>query len=82
MRYHDFTTLKELDRADTAWKKGVLLAKRTEGFHSLWLYRLNDFYVEVVYHTHFNVLLSVTSFTAEERLDAYLEQIDIAGLLA
>jgi len=82
MRYHDFTSLKELDRADTAWKKGVLLAERTEGFHSLRLYRLNDFYVEVVYHTHFNVMLSVSSFTDEERLDAYLEQIDLSGLLS
>lgn len=82
MNYHHFTTLEELERADAAWKKGVLLCKRTEGFHTLWLYALDDFYIEATYHTHFNVLLEVTSFTDTDLLEPYLNELEIGSLLA
>ncbi len=82
MKYHDFTTPEELEKVDAAWRNGILLGMRTENFHTIWLYELDSVYVEATYHTHFNVLLEVDSFTDMERLDPYLEQIDIASLLA
>ncbi len=82
MKHHHFTALQELEQADAAWKKGVLLGTRTEDFHTIWLYQLNEEYIEVTYHTHFNVLLSVNSFTDTGRLDPYLESIDISAVLA
>lgn len=82
MKHQYFTALQELEQADTAWKKGVLLGTRTEDFHTVWLYQLNEEYIEVTYHTHFNVLLNVSSFTDTDRLEPYLETIDVSGLLA
>ncbi|MEJ7911517.1 MAG: hypothetical protein WKF70_00075 [Chitinophagaceae bacterium] len=82
MKYHDFTTFEELEQVHAAWKKGVLLGSRTENFHTILLYELDNVYVEATYHTHFNVLLEVNSFTDMERLDPYLEQINISSVLA
>jgi len=82
MKQHDFTTFEELEQAETAWKKGTLLAKRTENFHTMWLYLLDDHYVEITYHTHFNVLLQINSFKDTEQLEPYLAEIDLSALLA
>ena len=82
MKYNDFTTPEELEQVDAAWKNGTLLGMHTENFHTILLYELDNVYVEATYHTHFNVLLEVESFKDMERLDPYLEQIDIGSLLA
>jgi hypothetical protein len=75
-----YTTTNEIERARALWEKGVLLAERTEGYHTLKLYQLHDIYVEVVWHTHFNVALKVTTFSDTEQLDPYLEAISLEGL--
>lgn len=82
MKQHDFTAFEELEQAETAWKNGILLGQRTENFHSMWLYLLDDNYVEITYHTHFNVLLHIKSFKDTEQLEPYLAQIDLSALLA
>lgn len=81
MKYREFNTLQELDQADTAWNKGVLLAERVEGFHSVALYQLDGFYIEVTRHTHFNVIIKVSSFRDTAHLEPYLKTINIEGLL-
>ena len=75
-----YTTTKEIERARALWDKGVLLAERTEGYHTLKLYQLHDIYVEVSWHTHFNVALKVTTFSDTKQLDPYLEAISLEGL--
>lgn len=75
-----YTTTKEIERARALWEKGVLLAERTEGYHTLKLYQLHDIYVEVSWHTHFNVALKVTTFSDTKQLDPYLEAISLEGL--
>jgi hypothetical protein len=82
MKYREFNTLTDLDRADAAWTKGVLLAERREAFHKMMLYQLDDFYIEVTYHTHFNVVLKVQSFKDPRFLEPYLQAIDISQFLA
>jgi hypothetical protein len=82
MNHHDLTTLSQLDIAETAWKEGVLLAQRTTEFHTIYLYVLDDMYIESTYHTHFNVLLNISFFTDTTRLEPYLDAIDISGLVA
>jgi hypothetical protein len=82
MNSQDLATLSQLDIAETAWKEGVLLGKRSEDFHTIHLYMLDDLYIEVTYHTHFNVLLHISLFTDPARLEPYLEAIDISSLLA
>jgi hypothetical protein len=75
-----YTSTTEIERARALWEKGVLLAERIEGFNTLKLYQLHDIYVEVVWHTHFNVALKVTTFTEVEKLEPYLNTISLEGL--
>ena len=80
MKYRNFTTLEELDQADAAWNQGTLLAERFEDFHSIQLYQLEDYYIEVTRHQHFNVILKVSSFKDTTHLEPYLNAISIDGL--
>lgn len=75
-----YTTTTEIERARALWEKGVLLAERTEGFNTLKLYQLHDIYVEVIWHTHFNVAMKATTFSDMERLEPYLENISLENL--
>lgn len=81
MKYREFNTLQELDQVDAAWKKGVQLAERSEGFHTVTLYQLDGFYIEVTRHTHFNVIIKVASFRDTVHLEPYLKEINIESLL-
>jgi hypothetical protein len=80
MKDHQFNIMEEQQQATAIWEKGVFLAERIEGFHKFMLYQLEDFYVEVVYHTHFNVIIRVTSFSGTQFLDPYLVSINIDSL--
>lgn len=82
MKDFQFESLGEIAQTSTIWERGVFLSERLEGFHKIRLYQLEDFYVEVTYHTHFNVILKVGSFTGTEHLDPYLEQISLDSLLS
>jgi hypothetical protein len=77
-----YTTTSDIERARALWEKGVLLAKRTEGFYRLQLYQLHDVYLEVTWHIHFNVVVKVSSFTDTEHLEPYLESVSLEGLFA
>ena len=81
MKDRQFNTTQEIEQSRSLWEKGVLLAERVEGYHKIMLYQLYDVYIEVTWHSHFNVIQKVSSFTATENLDPYLEQIDISSLL-
>lgn len=80
MKYRNFNELEELDQADAAWNKGTLLAERIEDFHSIRLYQMEDYYIEVTRHQHFNVILKVASFKDTVHLEPYLNTINIEGL--
>ena len=82
MKDRQFKTTQEIERSRTLWERGELLAERTEGFHKFVLYQLHDVYIEVMWHTHFNVIKKVSSFTTTDHLEPYLEQINIASLFA
>lgn len=75
-----YTTASEIERARVLWEKGVLLAERTTGYHKRMLYQLYDMYIEVMWHTHFNVALKVTTFTDTDQLEPYLQKISLEGL--
>ncbi|RYY88125.1 MAG: hypothetical protein EOO15_09870 [Chitinophagaceae bacterium] len=64
------------------WEQGVLLAQRSAGFHTLRLYQLEDHYIEVTVHNHFNVVLRVATFRDTAHLEPYLSDVDISGLFA
>ena len=77
-----YTTTNEIERARALWEKGVLLAERKEGFYKIMLYQLHDIYLEVTWHVHFNVVMKVSTFTATERLEPYLDTISLEGLIS
>jgi hypothetical protein len=82
MNYRNFNTLEELEQADTAWTNGTLLAERFESFHSIQLYQLEDYYIEVTRHQHFNVILKVATFKDTAHLEPYLKAINIDSLFS
>jgi len=81
MTFQQYDKLEELQQAEAAWNKGVLLAEREVEFHKIMLYQLHEFYIEVTWHRHFNVILKVCCFRDIEHLEPYLPQIDIQDLI-
>ena len=80
MKHHNYSTLEELEQMEEVLETGVLLGKRNNGFHSISLYELDNCYVEATFHSHFNVLLHISFFNDLDRLDPYLETIEIGSL--
>lgn len=81
MKHHHNSTLEELEQMKEVLETGVLLATRSSGFHSISLYEVDDYYAEATFHSHFNVLLDINFFNDLDRLDPYLDAINIEGLL-
>lgn len=82
MRDHQFHSTEETTQINAAWEQGVFLTERKNGFHKMMLYQVDDYYVEVTYHTHFNVILQVANFTDTDYLEPYFNQINIDHLFS
>lgn len=80
MTDRNYTTTTDIERARVLWEKGVFLAERTIGYHKLMLYQLHDIYVEVCWHTHFNVAMRAKTFTDTDLLEPYLDKISLDDL--
>lgn len=81
MNVYQYNQLSDDSQLDTVEQSGVLLAERDRSFYHIKLYQVDDFYVEVYYHTHFNVVVNIDSFTNTDCLEPYLQKIDIEALL-
>ena len=79
-RYH-FNILDENEKAKLVWAKGVLIGERTEAFHTIRLYQVDAFYVEMYHHNHFNVIIKMVSFSHTDQLQPYLQEISLDGLV-
>ena len=77
MQLHLFESFDLNSKACVTWKKGVHLGYRTSGHYYMSLYRIGDFYVEIQYHTCYDGIARIATFTCEDELQAYLNQIDI-----
>jgi hypothetical protein len=75
-----FEQLTESRQTDVIWESGVFLDRRRESFHSILLFQIDDFYTEVWYHSHFNVILRIQSFSDTDLLAPYLNKINIDSL--
>ncbi|MBA2746213.1 MAG: hypothetical protein H0U44_08320 [Flavisolibacter sp.] len=80
MKRH-LTTVEEIKQAQLLFKKGMLVAERKEGFFKIQLFQLENSYMEVYKHAHFNVTIKATCFNELSFLDPYLEQISLKGIL-
>jgi len=81
MTYMEFNLLFESEKMQVIWKKGVLIAKRTEGHYDYLLYQINNFYVEEQVHRHYNVRKAYQTFRDTEKLEPYLKNVDISALV-
>ena len=81
MHMHLFENLDLHSKACITWKHGIHIGYRSEGSYYMSLYRVDNFYVEIHYHTCMDGIAAIQCFICEEQLHAYLEQVDISGLL-
>lgn len=72
--------MTQMEQADVIMEKGVLVAKRTDGFYNILLFQVDSFYAEIYYHSHFNVIIKIRTFSNTNALEPYLAQIEIANL--
>jgi len=74
MTLHEFRGLTENEQADLAWA-AVFLDVRAEGSHSVLLYAIDEFYVEVYYSPSLNKIEKLRAFKSTRPLQPYLDQL-------
>lgn len=72
--------LTEAGQTDVIWENGVFLDRRKESFYNILLFQLDGFYTEVYYHSHFNVIIKISSFSDTDGLAPYLDKINLHSL--
>ncbi len=80
MTLYDFIALDEMEQAEAVWS-GVHIADRQDEDHSILLYQIDSFYVEVYYHKELNVIRRFRPFSSTEQLQSYLDQIEVSPLI-
>jgi len=80
MTLDEFTTLDEIRQAETLIHEGVFLAERPYKNFIIFLYQVENFYVEVYHNIRYNILQGMKSFIDDETLAPFLDTIDISCL--
>jgi hypothetical protein len=80
MTLNEFKLLDLNEQAQATWDHGILMGFREDPEYHMVLYRIDDFYIELHYHTSQNEITAIESFISEERLTPYLDKIDITEL--
>jgi hypothetical protein len=50
MSLYEFNLLNEIQQAEILWENGVHIGEREDQEHTIVLYQIEGFYVEVFYH--------------------------------
>lgn len=72
MTLHQFRWLSEMEQAEAIWS-GVHVNERDDGIHTILLYKIDSFYVEVYYHKQYNVIRKFEAFD-ESQLMLYTDR--------
>ena len=80
MTLDDFTRLNESRQAEVLLSRGAFVAERLYKNFTIFLYQVDDFYVEVYHNISFNVMQGMRCFKDDEALQPYLDSIDISCL--
>lgn len=80
MTLHDFKVLDDTQKATALVDEGVLIGKRDLLFYLVFLYQIENFYVEVLYSIKSKKVHKFRAFENTELLDPYLSKIDISEL--
>lgn len=81
MKRFTLSQLNETDQADLIMETGVLIGKRKDDYYNVLLFQIDAFYAEIFYHSHFNVIIKVETFSNTSKLEPYLAKISIKDLL-
>ena len=80
MNIEDFNFLDALAKTEVISLEGVYLGERSEGCFRISLYQVENFYVEIYYHTTRFFYVCIRSFEGDGELSPYLENIDISEI--
>src|SRR5687767_13482765 len=78
MNLYRFLKLDETQQTEILWYNGVQIGRRKDEEHTILLYQVESFYVEVFYNRKEKIIKKYRCFEQVEQLAPYLEQIDIA----
>ena len=81
MKLSDFILLNEEEKKQTVLHAGVLVGKRKSSALMVFLFRLNNFYVEALFNCDNKDLKEFRMFQQSVLLDPYLDSIPIDDLL-
>lgn len=81
MKLQDFDSLDENKKFLTTWSSGVFLGQRTQEETLIRLYQLDHFYVEVFILKESGRVLMIKCFEETDKLEAYLDKINISNLV-
>lgn len=80
MDLHEFRELDQDDQAQTAWEYGEHIATRISLHHTITLWQIEGFYVEIYYNSAEEKIEKLRSFRSTIFLTPYLKQIDISSV--
>jgi len=80
MTLYQFKMLNETEQAEVVWAS-TNIGQRPDHEHTILLYQVDSFYVEVYYHRENNAISRMRSFSNPDQLDPYTMHINILPLL-
>jgi hypothetical protein len=81
MTLYDFKLLTFSLQAHTTWEHGIYLGFREEGEEHLVLYRIDNFFIEIIYNRRKSEITAIKSFVSDGPLEPYLERIDLSEFI-
>jgi hypothetical protein len=81
MTLHAFKKLRRLEKA-RAISEGTYIIHYETAMEKVFLYKLADFYVEIVYDLQARDISSIRTSRTIKHLDLYIQHIDITTLLS
>ena len=81
MRLSEFMLLNEADKKRSVMQHGVILAKRTSPDHVIFLFQLEDYYIETYCNEENKLIEEYRILPDTNALKHYLEAIPIDDLL-
>lgn len=72
MTIRQFLAADEMEQIEAVWE-GKHVNTRDDGTHTILLYKIDDFYVEVYYHKEYNVIRKFEALT-EDQLILYTDR--------
>lgn len=82
MTLDEFTLLNDARQAKALLEHGIFLTERLYKNFSIFLYQLDNFYVEVYHNLRYDIMQGMRCFEDDETLQPYLESIDISCLVS